>query len=327
MTTTSEFMIGRSLDDAADRKEEARKVFWALLAAVFIHLLIGYSLATFSGVFSSAVPVEEKPMELTIVDLATSAPVVPKNPMFMETDESKQSAEPPKVKTFESNANSIAASRLPATGEAPLPSQQGKDRPWVDVETHNYSLANEGARPQPSAPPQQTPQPSQAPQPTPISEAEQFALLMAKPTAAPSVQPSVAPTPAQVRSSYQPLKEQTRIRGNISNRGISSVNAIGTPLGRYQKFLFDAIGSRWYASVEKHLDLFSIGTAQVVFRVDRGGRIQNLKVITNTSNELFANFCIQSVQEAQVPPMSDDLAATLPPDGLEVEIPFTLYTN
>ena len=30
--TTSEFMIGRSLDDAADRKEEARKILWALIA-------------------------------------------------------------------------------------------------------------------------------------------------------------------------------------------------------------------------------------------------------------------------------------------------------
>lgn len=326
--TTSEFMIGRSLDDAADRKEEARKVFWALLAAVFLHLLIGYGIATFSSVFSSPMPVEEdKPVELTIVDLATPAAVAQKNSMFMETEESKQSAEQPKEKTFESNANSIAASQVSPTGEAPLPSQEGKDRPWTDLETHAYSLTNEGARPQPSAPPQETPQPSQAPQPTPISEAEQFALLTAKPTPAPTVQPSVAPTPAQVRSNYKPLQEQTRIRGNISNRGISSVNAIGTPLGRYQKFLFDAIGSRWYASVEKHLDLFSIGTTRIVFRVDRGGHIQNLKVTGNTSNELFANFCIQSVQEAQVPAMSDDLAATLPSDGLEVEIPFTLYTN
>src|SRR5207237_7029792 len=106
------------------------------------------------------------------------------------------------------------------------------------------------------------------------------------------------------------LDQQTRIQCNISNLGISSLNAIATPLGRYQKFLFDAIGSRWYASVEKHLDLFSIGTTRIVFRVDRGGHIQNLKIIANTSNELFANFCIQSVQEAQMPAMSDDLAAT-----------------
>ena len=34
--------------------------------------------------------------------------------------------------------------------------------------------------------------------------------------------------------------------GNITNRGISSVNALGAPLGRYQKIVADSIGSRWY---------------------------------------------------------------------------------
>src|SRR5436309_7518451 len=250
---TAEFIIGRSADDAAERKQEARKVIWALLAALLIHLVIGYHLASFHDVlFSKTVSVEEeKPVELTFVDLPAPAPAVPKNSMFMETDESKQSAAPPKEKTFESNANSIAATQVPATGEAPLPSQQGKDRPAVDLETHAYSLTNDGARPQPSAPPQQTPQPSQAPQSTPISEAEQFALLTTKPTPAPAVQPSVAPTPAQARSAYRPLKEQARISGNISNRGISALNALGTPLGRYEKIMKDAIGSRWYAYMEQ----------------------------------------------------------------------------
>jgi outer membrane biosynthesis protein TonB len=327
LVTTSEFMIGRSLDDAADRKDEARKVFWALLAAVFIHLLIGYSLATFSGVFSSAVPVEEKPMELTIVDLSPPTPVVAKNPMFMETDESKQSAEQPKEKTFESNANSIAASQLPATGEAPLPSQQGKDRPSVDLETHAYALANEGARPQPSAPPQQTPQPSQATQSTPISDAEQFALLTAKPTPAPTVQPSVAPTPQQPRSTYQPQKQQTRLSGSITNRGAPTINAVGTPLGRYRKILYDAVGSRWYYYMSRKGELADIGTARLVFSIDRSGHVKNLRVIQNDSNEAFANVCLQSVLEIQLPPIPEDVANTLPSEGLDEEMSFTLYAN
>ena len=131
---TAEFIIGRSADDAAERKQEVRKIFWALLAALLIHLVIGYLLASFHDVlFSKTVPVEEeKPVELTFVDLPAPAPAVPKNSMFMETDETKQSAAPPKEKTFESNANSIAASQDRATGGAPLPSQEGKDRPAVD---------------------------------------------------------------------------------------------------------------------------------------------------------------------------------------------------
>src|SRR5712664_3296603 len=102
--TTAEFIIGHSAEDAEERKKEARKILWALLAALAIHLLIGYGLAVFGGMLSTpfSVSEEEKPVELTFMDLATPAPT--KNTMFVQNDESKQT-EQPKEKTFESNAN------------------------------------------------------------------------------------------------------------------------------------------------------------------------------------------------------------------------------
>ena len=322
--TTAEIMFAQPGDGTIYRKQEARKVLWALLAALFIHLVVAFSLAVLGGTFSPAFPVEEKPVELTLVDLP-STPLVPKNAAFMETDESKQVAEP-KEKTFESNANSIAASGLPATGEAPLPSQQGKDRPFVDLETHPYAPEMKGAIPQPSAAPQEKAKPAETPQPAPLTAAEQFAMLTARPT--PLAEPSVMPTPARARSAYHPLKDQTRISGNITNRGISSVNALGTPLGRYEKILKDSIGSRWYAYVDQKRDLINIGTLQLRFYVDRSGRVKNLKITENTSNESFANVCLQSVLEAHLPPIPDDVANTLPAEGLEVEgMNFIIYPN
>ena len=326
--TTSEFILGHSADDLEDRKQEAHKIIWALLAAVALHLLIGLGIALSSGLFSSPIQVDEdKPIELTMVDLSTPAPTVPKNPMFMETDESKAAVEQPKDKTFESNANSIGASELPATGEEPLPSQQGKDRPTVDLETHQSSLAIDGAQPRPSVAPQENATPSVAPTPqvTPTSEADQFAMLTSTPT--PSTQPTASIAPQRPKSIYQPMKEQTRLSGAISNRGPSRINAIGTPLGRYQKTLYDAIGSRWYYYVEKDRDLVSIGTARLVFSVDRSGRVRNLKVANNSSNEAFANVCLQSVMEIQLPPIPEDVADALPPEGLDEEMTFTMFAN
>src|SRR5437870_12966604 len=96
--TTAETMFAQPGDGIMDRKQEARKVLWAFLAALFIHLVVAYSLATWGGIFSPALPVSEKPVELTIVDLSTPPPIAPKNSVFMETDESKQSAEQPKEK-------------------------------------------------------------------------------------------------------------------------------------------------------------------------------------------------------------------------------------
>jgi hypothetical protein len=321
---TAEIMFAQPGNRRINHEYNARTVLWALLAAIFIHLLLAYLLAVLGGAFSPAFPIEEKPVELTFVDLSP-APLVPKNSAFIETDESKKSLEPPEEKTFESNANSVAASELPATGQAPLPSQAGKDRPFVDLETHSYSLQMNGALPQPSAAPRENPMPSPAPQstvqPPPLTAAEQFAMLTAKPNA------EVAPASAQARSSYRAYKERTRISGRITNRGISSVNALGTPLGRYMKILLDAVGSRWYAFLDQKRDLINIGTTRVVFVVDRSGRVNNLKVIENTANEASANVCIQSIQEAQLPPMPDDLAATLPAEGLDMDIPFTIFSN
>lgn len=321
--TTAEFIIGHSADDAAERRQEARKIIWALLAALFIHLLIGCVLALSSGLFSSVVPMEEeKPMEMTFMN---TAPTPQRNTMFMETDESKQVPEPPKEQTFESNANSIGASEAPAAGSLPVPEQSGKDRPWMDLETHPSSLPNEGAQPQPSVAPKPSAQPSVAPTPqsTPLPNA--LAMLTSTPTPAP--QPTAASTPQPPKSAYQAMKERTHIHGGISNRGISSVSARGTPLGRYEKQLYDAIGSRWYSYVDQRGDLISVGTARVTFTVDRGGRTTKLKVVENSSNEAFANVCLQSIIEVRLPPIPEDVASTLPPEGLETEISFTTFSN
>jgi outer membrane biosynthesis protein TonB len=343
-----------------EQKHERRKLGLAILISLFLHLLVGFSLAAFGSAFTPALPIEDKPVELTIVDLsATPPPLVPKNPPFMETAPSKESAEKPKEQTFESNANSIAASKLPATGEASLPTQDGKERPVVNLETHQFSLPTDGSKPQPE--PQSTVAPESKPAPeattppkpkasaAPISkptaapattpEAEQFAMLASTPPppikapdeTEPPPPPVVAavprPKPELAASSYQAQKEETRITGRLTNRGPSSVNAVGTPLGRYQKAVSDAIGSRWYYYMNSKMDLVSIGTAHLEAEVDAQGHVQKLRVVSNNANEAFANICLQSFQEAHIPPIPPDLIATLPEGRMPVDFSFTAYAN
>jgi outer membrane biosynthesis protein TonB len=322
--TTADIMFAQPGDPESlrDHEYETRTILLALLAAILIHLLVAFFLAAFGGVFSPAVPIEDKPSELTFMDLA---PTASKNSAFVETDESKKAPEPTE-KTFESNANSIGASELAAAGQLPLPSQTGKDRPFMDLETHQHSLNLKGAQPQPSAAPQESPNPSAAPQtqPAPVTAAEQFAMLSQK-----SAQTrETAAATSQPQSAYRRLKERTHIAGNITNRGISSVNALGTPLGRYQKIVADSIGSRWYAFVQQKQDLVNIGTLRLRFYIDRSGRVKDLKVTENSSNEAFANVCVQSVLDAHLPPIPDDVANTLPPEGLEVDgLGFIIFPN
>src|SRR6266702_3045630 len=158
----------------------------------------------------------------------------------------------------------------------------------------------------------------------PVTAAEQFALLTQKSAAA----LDAANASSQPKSTYRRQKERTQIAGNITNRGISSVNALGTPLGRYQKIVADSIGSRWYTYVEQKRDLINIGTVRLGFVVDRSGRVKNLKVTENSSNEAFASVCVQSVLEAHLPPIPEDVAQSLPSEGLEVEgLGFIIFPN
>ena len=62
------------------RLREKSKVLWAILASLLFHLVVALSLATFGGAFARATPVEEKPVELTIVDLSAKPPPAAANP-------------------------------------------------------------------------------------------------------------------------------------------------------------------------------------------------------------------------------------------------------
>ena len=347
-----------------ERKRERRTLLLAIVASILLHFAVAISLASFGDKLQPSLPDdEEKPSELTLVDLAPAPPVVNKNAPFIETPENRQTKEEPKEKTFESNANSIGASELPALGNAPLPTQEGKDRPDLDLENQQHALALQGSQPQPQAqttltppPPTATPSPSASatttPQPTttptPQPEAsrspepDQLAMLRATPppasapaeeTASPPVAappPNTRPTPPlpqQPSSSYRREQSKTLLQGNISNRGMASVNALGTPLGRYQKIVGDAIGSRWYGLVDQNRDRVNIGTVHVEFVVDRSGHITKLRILENSADESFSNLCLQSVQDARLPPIPDDLGATLPSDGLPADMRFTIYPN
>ena len=115
--------------------------------------------------------------------------------------------------------------------------------------------------------------------------------------------------------------------GNISKRGVSSVNAVGTPLGRYEKSVYDSIGKRWYALCDANRDRVDIGTVHVQFVVAPNGKINDIKVISGGTSESFANLCLQSIQEAKPGAIPEEVMAVLPPQGLPGEVSFTGFQN
>src|SRR5437868_8891072 len=170
-------------------RSERQKILWAIFASLLLHVVVGVCIASFGDKLQPRLPEEEKPVELTIVDVAPAAsPIVQQKAMpFIDTPDTKARTEQPKEQTFESNANSIAASELPALGTAPIPTQEGKELPTMDLKNRQHSLEQEGAQPQPSSRP--APAPSITQRATPQPTATQT------PTATPSSTPQPTPTP------------------------------------------------------------------------------------------------------------------------------------
>jgi len=380
---------------------ERNKILLALVVSVLLHLLGILGLMTWASLRSSArstppadlgpivvtvTPLQKKP-EPVVREMAQPSPT----PMQIDSDGLAKADTTPVQPLFESDINSRAASRLPASGLAPLPSQEGKERLFPQFETKKFSLGPLGQPPEMEMPPataepqtassqahpeqkeeaktavaEPTPEPKipkQAPTPIPSSSATEDTLAVnAAPTQTPTPEPSATPTespsPDEIprptpyqpamhspkvpdlamlskpaprrprRPVYQPETEENRIQGSISNIGSKpGADVLSTPLGRYRKTIADAIGSRWYFYINQKIDLFTTGSVHIKFYIDELGHVQDIKILSNSGNGAFGDFSVQSISEAELPPLPPDLAPKLENGRLEVDYTFTLYPN
>ncbi len=322
------------------RLNERKKTAVAAGISVLLHLLLILLIAVLLGFRPEIPPPEpsdETPVEITLMD---APPPKPKTaPEYIATNETQRVDKPPENPAFESDKDTAAASALPASGDAPLPTMDGETAPGISFENRNYTA---GREPRPAAPPPQPEQETAPPEPK-VEKAEavptpkpiaQIALLEPpKPKTEPKPETKkpaekIPPKPAQPSTpGYQPQERITRIRGNISNRGRASVAANATPIGRYKKMLSDAIGSRWYYYVNDQIGLLNIGTLEVRFVVRPDGKVERIKVVSNSSNESFAACSVQAIMEAEIPPIPKEIVPMLENGRIEIEYSFTIISN
>jgi TonB family protein len=338
---------------------DRKKIIYAIVGSLILHVIIilGSSkvIALWPEVPVPEQKVEETPPQMTMLD--TPPPEEQKQErQYLRTNDDQKTDQKPADSMFESDKDTAAASEQPAKGDAPLPTQEGKDTPDdLGFKNEQYSLADQGqafstdpgrqaqAQPQqkeeqqeeakpvetPTPTPTPTPEPTPTPTPTPTPEIvpsdEQLAMLQPTPTPLPTPsrkqqtlpQRQYAPTTA-----YRQEQRMTRMQGNINNRGRSSIAALGTPQGRFEKAVQDAVGSRWYYYVRARGDLINIGTVQIRFYVRADGKVEDVKVLHNSSNETLASTSLQSIIEANIPPMPEDLAPMFSGDRMEFTMSF-----
>jgi outer membrane biosynthesis protein TonB len=219
-----------------------------------------------------------------------------------------------------------------------LPSQEGRDQPFLELENQELALAEvKDAPPAPEAPPSQ-PAPPQPPQPeqteesrpeekTPQEPEPDALIAAAQPEEKNETEQPPPPAQPAARPSFQRQARPTRLSGSVSNRGRAAVAALATPLGRYRKAISDAIGSSWYHHIGSRMDLVSYGTVSVVFIIDRHGKARRPRVISNSSNESFEIVTLQSILAAEIPPIPPDILPTLEGGEIEIDYTFSIITN
>ena len=285
----------------------------------------------------------------------------PQNSLFQSDQNSKAASEQPPEgvlplpsqqgiaqPALELQNQKFAPGEKPATSAGnPLPPQPVSPPSNPAQQSKSEQKPHESPSPNPKETPYPTPLATPSPQPTPSSTPLPNNIKLIEPPEPPpvtSTQSSQTPEkslPQTISSSplrqssapgsqgsskgYQPETRQTVIRGNISNRGRSSVAAEATPLGRYRKGVADAIGSRWYYYVDERMGLLSIGTVDVSFKVSSSGKISGLHVISSNGNESLTDCSLRSIMDAKLPPIPPDVARTLQNGVLEIDYSFTVY--
>jgi TonB family protein len=308
----------------------------------------GQAFSTDPGQQAAAAPqMEQKQEEVKPVESPTPVPTPVATPEVARED--KQSTPAPTPVSTPAPTPEVAQparqptpipAPTPAPAPAPTPQVTPADKeptptpaptPEVAPSDEQFAMLRPTSTPTPAPTPEATPsdeQPRPTPAPTPeevVPSDEELAMLRQAPTPRPTPSRQAQRNPQRQsapQTAYRQEQRITRMQGNINSRGRSSIAALGTPQGRFEKAVQDAIGSRWYYYVRERSDLINIGTVQIKFYVRPDGKVEDVKVLRNSSNETLASTSLQSIIEANIPPMPDELSPLLSGDRMEFTMSF-----
>jgi hypothetical protein len=310
-----------------------KKITLAVIASLLLHLFLFLAVVGYYTIFPPpANPKgadDQDTPQLTILDTPPDKEQQP----YVRTEDDQKTDQKQDNAPFQSDKDTAAASEKQSNEQAPLPTQDGKSLESLMFRNNDFSLAMNGqdysrdsANGGENAASTPAPTPDTTPTPAPTAKDDDLAMLRPTPTPLPTPNPNNAKNnqnrPGAPRTAYRPQTIINRMQGNIGNRGRSSVSALGTPQGRFEKAVEDAVGSLWYYFVQQRSDLLSIGTVRIEFVVNSRGEVVSARVVSNSSNETLATCSLQSIRQAKIPPMPEELVPLVPERGLEFTFSF-----
>ena len=126
---------------------DRKKIIYAIVGSLILHVIIilGSSkvIALWPDVSPPEQKVDETPPQMTMMD--TPPPEEKKQErQYLRTNDDQKTDQKPADSMFESDKDTAAASEQPAKGDAPLPTQDGKETPDIGFKDEQYSLADRG---------------------------------------------------------------------------------------------------------------------------------------------------------------------------------------
>jgi len=311
-----------------------KKITLAVIGSLLLHVFLFLAVTGYYAIFPppanpKATETQDSVPEMTILD----TPPDKAEQQYVRTDDDQKTDQKQDNAPFQSDKDTAAASEKQGNQQAPLPTQDGKDLESLMFKNNDFSLAMNGqdysrnsADGGENAASTPAPTPDTTPTPAPTAKDDELAMLRPTPTPVPTPNPNLAKNkqnqPGAPRTAYRPQNIITRMQGNVSTRGHSSVSALGTPQGRFEKAVEDAVGSLWYYFVQQRSDLINAGTVRIEFVVSPSGEVVSARVVSNSSNETLATCSLQSVRQAKIPPMPQELIPMVPERGLEFTFSF-----
>lgn len=285
----------------------------------------------------------DKPSDPKLADQVALAKREEEPMIFIEVDPSDASPTPPKDTKFYSSASSVAANPNPQPVNKPMPKIDGKQEKVPSTKDTSRGAAKPvetpPTEPKPEVPTPKNLQPQQSQQEKP--KVVTGDIVVAKNTEAQPLQPNLSPNPQQPTPPKRPrtiaeAKAQKgiietpkmKMDGGASRAALeSNLDVKGSPFGAYDAAFIAAVQARWFSLLDQR-DFVRNHTGKVVvnFRLNKDGRITELGVIENETNETLSWICQRAILDpAPYQPFPSDLRRMLNADYREVR--FTFYYN
>lgn len=218
------------------------------------------------------------------------------------------------TETPPSPAASAETSAAPVSSESPSTQPPPKPRPTPLVGPNPVDVPV----PKPAEAPKTAPTTTQSP---PARNATTPAENQPKPTPAPANrEPSDA---ASSDPAFSGNQRKSAITGSISRTGRSALDVVDSPLGRYQAIVGRAVEREWQRNCVRHRDYITPGFLTVRFYVEANGKVRSVMFDGEMqTGEIQKGFTLNSIRQAEIPPMPPALRKQFSQEPLELVFRF-----